>query len=174
MTVMGIITYVTDIVTSHWPLFLFGAGAVFSLVMAIRDRRQRSRPNARGETWPQVEDCAARVLNPYKLACWLDRRKPEWPLPSQESNEHYDDIVSALTDDSRFGNELPLGRQSPPWAHPWAAQVYWEQAMTENGEPNNTHEIQLTRSLVRRYLRSITRPLPEFLDEKYDDRFPWK
>ena len=131
-------------------------------------------PFGRKPTWPSVNDEAATPLNPYKLACWLDRREPRWPLLSKASRHHYDAIIAALIDEDQFGNELPLGSQSPPWAHPWAAQVYWERAVEKKGKPNKEHEIELTRSLVRRYLRSIDHPIPEFLDEKYDDRFPWK
>lgn len=161
---------------SDWvliALFLIGA------IAWVWDRRERKKPtpaptDERAETWPTVEDRAAGELTPFKIACWLDRRKPQWPLPSSESREYYDDIIDALTAESRFGNELPLGRQSPPWAQPWGAQVYWQRGVGEKGDLNKEHEIELTRSLVRRYLRATDHPIPDFLEEKYDDRFPWK
>ena len=177
MWVAGMVDLAINEFTARWHFYLMAGMAVFCTMMAIRSHIGRSEPTPepeRPETWPRVEDPAARELNPHKLACWLDRRKPEWPLPSPEAEKHYDLVIDALIDEGRFGNERPLGRQSPPWAHPWGAQVYWERAKGEKGESDKTHEIELTRSLVRRYLRSSEHPVPEFLDEKHDDRFPWK
>ena len=156
---------------------------VTGLILMIRDSRS-SRPIwkrdtsrrllfGRHETWPSASDHSSSPLTPYKLACWLDRRKPQWPLPSKASQRHYEAIVTALTDGRNFGNERPLGSQSPEWDLTWGAQVHWEKTKIE-GTPDKTHEIELTRSLVRRYIQSIKIEIPEFLDEKYDDRFPWK
>ena len=121
-------------------------------------------------TWPQVGFPEGRRLHPHKVACWMNGLPTEWPLISKAAKDSYKALMRALMDENQFGNELPLGSESPLWEQQWGFQVAWHSYGTNH---DTTHKIELTRMLVRRYLLSIKHPVPEFLDCKYDAMYPW-
>ena len=91
----------------------------------------------------------------YTAACLLVGDEPDWPLPTERSREEYDALCAAI----RAGKLDDDGMADESWAYNYG--------MHEAGD--EVHQMELDRDTLRKYLRCSSRPIPLFLDERFDE-----
>ncbi len=109
--------------------------------------------------WTGVRDLACRPrFKLYEAACLLQREDPPATYQgfsrknlSPESKKVYDSLVTAIWDDD-LGSDLAF-----------------EAGRLEAVEPSQLHELEIDRATLREYLSSKEGPIPEFLNERFDE-----
>lgn len=96
----------------------------------------------------------------YKIACLLRGVEPTWPLPTQAARDEFNSLCRYIADD-KLGEGLStdIGYHTsdfPP-------------KITDYTKAKGTiRQILVNRRQVRHYLYSHNRPIPEFLEERFD------
>ena len=95
----------------------------------------------------------------YEAACLLIGEEPSWPLPSAGAREEYNVLVGD-TESCNLTVIPPKDTQGQEFDLAWTKG--------DDG-PEALRNIEVHRKELRKYLRSIGRPIPKFLHEKFDD-----
>ena len=152
---------------SYWAARVFRVGSyLLTLVTAVAFHEVWIRPWLVPWLRPRlfkflcrrtgVRDLACRPrFTLYDAACLLAREEPHRPPLLQNlgfaSKEEYDSLVKAIQDDD-LGSDL-------------AFEAGW----LEGAKSSRLHELEIDRAALRKYLSSRKRPIPEFLNERFDD-----
>ena len=107
----------------------------------------------------------------YQAACLLVGEEPEWPLTSQLSRDEYRSLVEAV---EAFELEIVIPDSSPIELLKGSGNVTKALQDFELGwrrgaeDQESIRNVEVMRLALRSYLSSISRPIPEFLDERFD------
>ena len=104
----------------------------------------------------QITGARTSLFEAYCAACLIAGDEPEWPLPTKRSREEYTSLCLAIRD----GQLDDLGT-------PDDETLAWQFGHLEGG--NEERETILDRKSLRLYLRLRNRPIPPFLDGRFDD-----
>ena len=98
----------------------------------------------------------------YEAACLLIGEEPSWPLLSVGAREEYNVLVG----DAENCNLTVIPQKDTQGQE-------FDLAWTKGDDgPEALRNIEVHRKELRKYLRSIGRPIPKFLHEKFDDAPP--
>ena len=107
----------------------------------------------------------------YEIACLLVGVYPKWPLPTELAKEEYNALLAAIE----------AGKLDSPLVHENDTTLSYDAGflnrddvdkpdeLDDEGDPIAVPGILIERRVIRRYLRSIGRPIPEFLEELFDE-----
>ncbi len=111
-------------------------------------REQKPEPLLQRAAW-EISGARTKRFKLYVIACRLSRDEPAWPLPTEDAREEYNSLRGAIRND-QFGDEL-------------AREIGFKEGQ------GREHELEIDRKLLRKYLQAMGRPVPEFLEERFDD-----
>ena len=111
-----------------------------------------AKPEKKREAW-EIEGARSQKFKLYVAACLLVGDTPQWPLLTGRSREEYQALSRAIQNDE-LGGKL---------AYEWG-----ELLEVGAGEEDVTHTLDIERRPLRKYLRSVGRAVPEFLEEQFD------
>ena len=94
-------------------------------------------------------------LKLYEIACWLAGDDAYWPLPSGRACDEYNSLLAEIKDN----------HQNVEYGY----EAGFMDGDEEDGLPSTVHELERDRRIFRKYLRSVGRPIPEFLNERFDE-----
>ncbi len=178
----GVAEYaMTDGTSGLVPLIAGIIGVIFGPILVIPitrflDWRKNSTPKShhnqerKREAW-EIPGARTQKLKLYELACWLVSDDPQWPLPTKRSEEEYNALLAAIE----------AGKLDSPLVHENDTTLSYDARflnrddvdnpgkLDDNGDPIAVPGILIERRVIRRYLRSIGRTIPEFMEERFDE-----
>ena len=113
----------------------------FDLTPLFDKLRKQARSAARVRT---------RTFKLYEAACLLANWPPEWPIRDVAAREEYESLLKSIKKEE-LGGEL-------------AFEAGWR----SGAESSEVHELEIDSEVLRRYIHSMKREIPPFLDEKFD------
>ncbi len=112
---------------------------------------EQSSPEWEREAW-EIPGSTTQIFKLYEAACYLAGVPPKWPLPF-EAREEYDLLLRAF-ENEKLDHLDPVEHDAPSYS--FAAGF-------------DEHRLKLDRRALLEYLRLEGRPIPEFLEEKFDN-----
>ena len=111
------------------------------------------------ESW-EISGARTQRFKLYEAACYLVRAIPAWPLPA-EAREEYDQLLKSIEKEDLDKNNQP-GHDTPSFKAGY---------LKGDGEraPDTRHTLEIERQVLRRYLLSLNRSIPAFLEERFDE-----
>ena len=110
------------------------------------------------QSW-EIPGARTQKFKLYEATCYLTGVTPAWPLPA-EANEEYDQLLKAIEKEE-------LDDKDQPGHDTLSLKVGF---LTGDGEgvSDKRHTLEIGRRVLRMYLLSLRRPIPEFLEERFD------
>ena len=132
------------------------AGVIGALAYSVAEYLWFPKKAPTTEASWQITGARTSRFEAYCAACLIAGDEPEWPLPTKRSREEYTSLCLAIRD----GQLDDLGT-------PDDETLAWQFGYLEGG--NEERETILDRKSLRLYLRLLNRPIPPFLDGRFDD-----
>ena len=92
---------------------------------------------------------------------------PVWPLTNQKAKEEYQSLVSAAKQFT-LRIVIPEGGVRTIGEDEEGQQAFHLAWKGIDDGPETIHDIEVDRKALREYLESESRPVPEFLSERFD------
>ena len=108
--------------------------------------------------WWEVEGACQASFKLYQAACLWVGVDPSWPLPNQRARDEYTSLMEAI-ESEKLGGDL---------AHKFG----WMSGDVKDDAPSTVHELEIPRDVLRKYIKSTGRPVPEFLKKRFDEISP--
>ncbi len=112
---------------------------------------EQSSPEWELEAW-EIPGSTTQIFKLYEAACYLAGVPPKWPLPF-EAREEYDLLLRAF-ENEKLDHLDPVEHDAPSYS--FAAGF-------------DEHRLKLDLRALLEYLRLEGRPIPEFLEERFDN-----
>ncbi|MDE2924938.1 MAG: ATP-binding protein [Acidobacteriota bacterium] len=111
------------------------------------------------ESW-EIPGARTQKFKLYEAACYLARANPAWPLPT-EAREEYDQLLKTIEKEG-------LDKKDQPGHDTLSFKAGF---LTGDGErrPDKRYTLEIERQVLRRYLLSLNRSIPAFLEERFDE-----
>jgi len=157
---------------------LVGAGASLAGHWLVDRRRSASSPNlltldiSNSTTVKPAFRQEERKKNPHELlgartgkfelfraACLLGGDEPQWPLPTERAKEKYATLIRTIGSQQLDDPEVPTHDTI-------SFDLGWREE--DRSGRSTLHELEIDRRTLRKYLQLDGRPIPEFLEERFD------
>ena len=111
------------------------------------------------EPW-KISGARTQKFKLYEAACYLVRVNPAWPLPAK-AREEYDQLLKTIEKED-------LDKKNQPGHDTLSFKAGY---LKGDGEqvPDTRHTLKIERQVLRRYLLTLNRSIPEFLEERFDE-----
>ena len=114
----------------------------------VISRKEKQTKTTKQQPW-EVPGARQKHFKLYEAACLLAGEEPAWPLPSQMTRDEYLSLCSDVQSD-KLGDDL-------------AYSYGWLEG--EDGE--EVYTLKIPRKVLRKYIKSMDRPVPEFLKKRF-------
>ncbi len=157
-------------------------------------RTENERPHERPQDLEVPPGATQQRFKLYEAACLLANVEPAWPLPNQLSLDRLDFLVDAVRVHDPYVKHVELRVVIPSYAmrpldltnfalrqHTYISQLRIRDAQQiarlrdvklgitcKELDREALHNVAVDRKVLREYLESKSRPVPEFLHESHD------